>query len=115
MGPGSDQWLGIEKVYNLTRPATGPFISFYRGMLIDGQKWACEACIRGHHRPLIRIKRKGRPFATCSVCQATPCISPTDHARQKRETELKHPKVTQTQPQIHMPFRFNNTGLAHLR
>lgn len=20
----------------------------YRGMLIDGQKWACEACIRGH-------------------------------------------------------------------
>lgn len=56
-------------------------------------------------RPLIRIKRKGRPFATCSVCQATPCKSPLDHARQKRETELKHPKVTQTQPQIHMPFR----------
>lgn len=40
--------LENEKVYKLTRPATGPFISFYRGMLIDGQKWACEACIRGH-------------------------------------------------------------------
>ncbi|KAJ5925531.1 hypothetical protein N7454_008170 [Penicillium verhagenii] len=73
-------------------------------MLIDGQKWACEACIRGHRvssckhhdRPLIRIKRKGRPFATCSICNSTPCKSPTDHARQKRESELKHPKVTQT-------------------
>ncbi|KAJ6115929.1 hypothetical protein N7523_006346 [Penicillium sp. IBT 18751x] len=74
-------------------------------MLIDGQKWACEACIRGHRvssckhhdRPLIRIKRKGRPFATCSICHSTPCSAPTEHARQKREAELKHPsKVTQT-------------------
>lgn len=24
------------------------FFSSHRGMLIDGQKWACEACIRGH-------------------------------------------------------------------
>ena len=48
-------------------------------------------------RPLIRIKRKGRPFATCSICNATPCSSPTEHARQKREIELKNPsKVTQT-------------------
>ncbi|KAJ5916136.1 hypothetical protein N7504_000151 [Penicillium tannophilum] len=78
-------------------------------MLIDGQKWACEACIRGHHRPLIRIKRKGRPFATCSVCQATPCKSPLDHARQKRETELKHPKKAshaRLYPRHHNPNGF---------
>ncbi|KAJ5115211.1 hypothetical protein NUU61_000970 [Penicillium alfredii] len=76
-------------------------------MLIDGHKCACEACIRGHRvtsckhydRPLIRIKRKGRPFATCSICHSTPCESPTEHARQKREAELKCPsKVTQPQP-----------------
>ncbi|KAJ5989002.1 hypothetical protein N7481_004212 [Penicillium waksmanii] len=75
-------------------------------MLIDGQKWACEACIRGHRvtsckhhdRPLIRIKRKGRPFATCTVCHSTPCTAPSEHARAKREAELKTPsKVTQTQ------------------
>ena len=49
-------------------------------------------------RPLIRIKRKGRPFATCSICHSTPCESPSEHARQKREAELKAPsKVTQTQ------------------
>lgn len=45
-------------------------------------------------RPLIRIKRKGRPFATCTICHATPCESPVEHTRQKRETELKCPKVS---------------------
>ncbi|KAJ5970906.1 uncharacterized protein N7479_000824 [Penicillium vulpinum] len=68
-------------------------------MLIDGHKWACEACIRGHRvtsckhhdRPLIRIKRKGRPFATCTMCNATPCTSPMEHARAKRDAELKCP------------------------
>jgi hypothetical protein len=45
---------------------------------------------------LIRIKRKGRPFATCSICNATPCSSPSEHARARREAELKSPsKVTQ--------------------
>ncbi|KAJ5683481.1 hypothetical protein N7462_006646 [Penicillium macrosclerotiorum] len=43
------------------------------------------------YRPLIRIKRKGRPFATCSICQATPCEAPSEHARLKREAELKSP------------------------
>ncbi|KAL4782172.1 copper fist DNA binding domain-containing protein [Aspergillus varians] len=66
-------------------------------MLIDGEKWACEACLRGHRvstckhhdRPLIRIKRKGRPFSTCSICNCTPCNSPDEHNRQKREAELR--------------------------
>jgi hypothetical protein len=68
-------------------------------MLIGHQKWACEACNRGHRvtscnhhdRPLIRIKRKGRPFATCSICNATPCETPTEHVRLKREAELESP------------------------
>lgn len=87
----------------------------HHGMLVDGQKWACEACIRGHRvssckhhgilpslhptpiqadlqdRPLIRIKRKGRPFATCTICHSTPCEAPTEHTRLKRESELKAP------------------------
>ncbi|KAL3476897.1 copper fist DNA binding domain-containing protein [Aspergillus californicus] len=66
-------------------------------MLIDGEKWACEACVRGHRvstckhhdRPLIRINRKGRPFSTCSICNCTPCSSPDEHNRLKREAELK--------------------------
>ncbi|KAJ5167781.1 uncharacterized protein N7482_003375 [Penicillium canariense] len=90
-------------------------------MLIDGHKWACEACIRGHRvtsckhhdRPLIRIKRKGRPFATCSICNSTPCEAPTDHARLKREAELKTPsssskKATHNRlyPRHHNPTGF---------
>ncbi|KAL4991903.1 copper fist DNA binding domain-containing protein [Aspergillus falconensis] len=66
-------------------------------MLIDGEKWACEACVRGHRtstckhhdRPLIHINRKGRPFATCSICNCTPCNSPDEHNRLRREAELK--------------------------
>ncbi|PYH86394.1 copper-fist-domain-containing protein [Aspergillus uvarum CBS 121591] len=66
-------------------------------MLIDGEKWACEACVRGHRvttckhhdRPLIHINRKGRPFATCSVCNCTPCEAPEEHAKLKREADAK--------------------------
>lgn len=47
-------------------------------------------------RPVIRIKRKGRPFATCTICNATPCTAPIEHARAKRDAELKCPKVRQT-------------------
>ncbi|OJJ58151.1 hypothetical protein ASPSYDRAFT_119501, partial [Aspergillus sydowii CBS 593.65] len=60
-------------------------------MLIDGEKWACEACVRGHRvstckhhdRPLIRINRKGRPFSTCSICNCTPCNLPEEHNKLK--------------------------------
>ncbi|KAL6230274.1 copper fist DNA binding domain-containing protein [Aspergillus navahoensis] len=66
-------------------------------MLIDGEKWACEACVRGHRtstckhhdRPLIHINRKGRPFSTCPICNCTPCNSPDEHNRLRREAELK--------------------------
>ncbi|CEJ56587.1 Putative Copper fist DNA binding domain protein [Penicillium brasilianum] len=94
-------------------------------MLIDGQKWACEACIRGHRvtsckhhdRPLIRIKRKGRPFATCSICNATPCEAPTEHARLKREAELKSPssKVTQLHTKKASRFHHRKADLRQMR
>ena len=46
-------------------------------MIIDGEKWACEACVRGHRvsschhnsRPLTHINKKGRPIAQCAHCR----------------------------------------------
>ncbi|KAJ9389135.1 hypothetical protein DTO063F5_2295 [Paecilomyces variotii] len=69
-------------------------------MIIDGQKWACEACLRGHRvstckhhdRPLIRINKKGRPFAVCSICRSSPCKEPEEHSRLRRETEMQSSK-----------------------
>ncbi|KAJ5717939.1 hypothetical protein N7488_003585 [Penicillium malachiteum] len=61
------------------------------------------------YRPLIRIKRKGRPFATCSICNSTPCESPTEHARQKREAELKNPSKKATHARLY-PRHHNPNG-----
>lgn len=46
-------------------------------MLIDGEKYACEACVRGHRvsncqhadRPLSHINKKGRPVSQCAHCR----------------------------------------------
>ncbi|EEP76352.1 predicted protein [Uncinocarpus reesii 1704] len=46
-------------------------------MLINGEKYACDACIRGHRvsscqhhdRPLSHINRKGRPVSQCPHCR----------------------------------------------
>ncbi|GAA5891558.1 hypothetical protein JCM8208_007323 [Rhodotorula glutinis] len=46
-------------------------------MLIDGVKFACEPCIRGHRqatcahtdRPLREIARRGRPVTACAACR----------------------------------------------
>ncbi|KAI9256727.1 copper fist DNA binding domain-containing protein [Sporodiniella umbellata] len=46
-------------------------------MIINGQKWSCETCIKGHrasscehrHRELIPIKKKGRPATQCVKCR----------------------------------------------
>ncbi|EYE91316.1 putative Cu-dependent DNA-binding protein [Aspergillus ruber CBS 135680] len=71
-------------------------------MLINNQKYSCEACIRGHRvttckhhdtdRPLTKINRKGRPFSTCSICHRTPCAVPDEHVRirKEREGESRH-------------------------
>ncbi|PHH66546.1 hypothetical protein CDD81_7021 [Ophiocordyceps australis] len=46
-------------------------------MLINGEKFACEACVRGHRvsncqhsdRPLQHINKKGRPVSQCQHCR----------------------------------------------
>ncbi|KAL8800543.1 MAG: hypothetical protein Q9182_005098 [Xanthomendoza sp. 2 TL-2023] len=46
-------------------------------MLIEGEKWACDACVRGHRvsncqhsdRPLTHINKKGRPVSQCPHCR----------------------------------------------
>ncbi|KAJ6151864.1 hypothetical protein N7497_006183 [Penicillium chrysogenum] len=46
-------------------------------MLIDGEKYACEACVRGHRvsschhsdRQLTHINKKGRPVSQCTHCR----------------------------------------------
>jgi hypothetical protein len=46
-------------------------------IIIDGQKFACESCIRGHRtsscthkdRPLTKIASKGRPRTSCGTCR----------------------------------------------
>ncbi|CAO3637436.1 unnamed protein product [Mucor fragilis] len=46
-------------------------------MLINGEKWACETCIKGHRathckhtdRKLVSIKKKGRPATQCKRCR----------------------------------------------
>ncbi|KAL3421978.1 copper fist DNA binding domain-containing protein [Phlyctema vagabunda] len=46
-------------------------------MLIAGEKYACEACVRGHRvsncqhsdRPLQHINKKGRPVSQCTHCR----------------------------------------------
>ncbi|GAA5863211.1 hypothetical protein JCM1840_002512 [Sporobolomyces johnsonii] len=46
-------------------------------VLIDGVKYACQTCIKGHrsskcthtNRPLIEIKKKGRPTSQCAHCR----------------------------------------------
>ncbi|GAA5920035.1 hypothetical protein JCM1841_000390 [Sporobolomyces salmonicolor] len=46
-------------------------------VLIDGVKYACQTCIKGHrsskcthtNRPLVEIKKKGRPTSQCAHCR----------------------------------------------
>ncbi|KAI0395256.1 hypothetical protein F5Y17DRAFT_465835 [Xylariaceae sp. FL0594] len=57
-------------------------------MMIDGEKYACEACVRGHRvsncrhedRQLIHIQKKGRPVSQCQHCRA---------ARKSRSAHVK--------------------------
>ncbi|KAL2759482.1 hypothetical protein ACRALDRAFT_2038335 [Sodiomyces alcalophilus JCM 7366] len=47
-------------------------------MIIDGEKYACESCVRGHRvsncqhtdRPLQHINKKGRPVSQCQHCRS---------------------------------------------
>ncbi|KAH8650491.1 copper fist DNA binding domain-containing protein [Ilyonectria robusta] len=47
-------------------------------MISDGERFACESCIRGHRvsqcqhadRPLQRVQKKGRPVSQCGHCRS---------------------------------------------
>ncbi|KAK2761743.1 hypothetical protein FQN54_001571 [Arachnomyces sp. PD_36] len=73
-------------------------------MLIDGEKYACEACVRGHRvsschhsdRPLSYVHKKGRPVTQCQHCRG---------GRKSKSTHVKcecgektHTKVECTAP-----------------
>ncbi|KAG2196145.1 hypothetical protein INT47_006491, partial [Mucor saturninus] len=46
-------------------------------MLINGIKFACNTCVKGHRssscnhieRPLFEIRKKGRPVTQCAFCR----------------------------------------------
>ncbi|KAJ1978129.1 copper-binding transcription factor [Dimargaris xerosporica] len=66
---------------------------------IDGQKFACEKCIKGHRastcnhhdRNLIPIRRKGRPVSQCATC------------RELRKTRKLHVKCVCLNKNDHRP------------
>ncbi|QSZ35945.1 hypothetical protein DSL72_007067 [Monilinia vaccinii-corymbosi] len=68
-------------------------------MIIDGEKWACDACVRGHRvsnchhseRPLQHINKKGRPVSQCTHCR-TLRKSRAAHVRCECGSEKGHSK-----------------------
>ncbi|PYI33090.1 hypothetical protein BP00DRAFT_339904 [Aspergillus indologenus CBS 114.80] len=74
-------------------------------MLIDGEKWACEACVRGHRvsschhsdRPLTHINKKGRPVSQCAHCRGLR-KSRTTHTKCECGDKKKHSHKNDTDP-----------------
>ncbi|KAF4122707.1 Copper-fist [Geosmithia morbida] len=74
-------------------------------MIIDGEKWACEACVRGHRvsncqhseRPLQHINKKGRPVSQCSHCRA---MRKSRSSHIKCDCGEKTSKCTHLQPTV---------------
>lgn len=72
-------------------------------MIIAGEKWACEACVRGHRvsncqhsdRPLQHINKKGRPVSQCQHCR-TLRKSRSAHVRCDCSSEKLHTKEAST-------------------
>ncbi|KAL1836030.1 hypothetical protein VTJ49DRAFT_5681 [Mycothermus thermophilus] len=70
-------------------------------MIINGEKWACEACVRGHRvsncqhsdRPLQHINKKGRPVSQCQHCRAM---------RKSRAAHVKCDCGEKTQKCVHL-------------
>ncbi|KAE8359032.1 copper fist DNA binding domain-containing protein [Aspergillus caelatus] len=84
-------------------------------MLINGDKRACEPCVRGHRvtscnhrdRPLLRINRKGRPPLTCSKCNSTTCARPEEHTKYRTAAKVDVHQIYPNRPTIskHRTFR----------
>ncbi|CAI4215448.1 unnamed protein product [Parascedosporium putredinis] len=74
-------------------------------MIIDGEKYACEACVRGHRvsncqhsdRPLQHINKKGRPVSQCAHCRA---MRKSRSAHVKCDCGIKPSKCIHLQPTL---------------
>ncbi|KAF4806127.1 Copper resistance protein CRF1 [Colletotrichum siamense] len=74
-------------------------------MIIDGEKYACEACVRGHRvsncqhsdRPLQHINKKGRPVSQCQHCRS---MRKSRAAHVKCDCGEKTSKCTHLQPTL---------------
>ncbi|SPN99025.1 uncharacterized protein DNG_02064 [Cephalotrichum gorgonifer] len=74
-------------------------------MIIDGEKYACEACVRGHRvsncqhsdRPLQHINKKGRPVSQCGHCRT---LRKSRSAHVKCDCGIKPNKCIHLQPNL---------------
>ncbi|KAL0080068.1 copper fist DNA binding domain-containing protein [Phycomyces blakesleeanus] len=78
-------------------------------MIINGSKFACGTCIKGHRsshcshtdRPLFKIRKKGRPVSQCTYC------------RDLRRTKQIHVKCVCSERGIEfIPFYFNSLSIG---
>ncbi|KAG5728426.1 Copper resistance protein CRF1 [Termitomyces sp. T112] len=80
-------------------------------VLLNGNKYACETCIKGHRssncrhtdRPLFEIKKKGRPVTQC------------DHCRELRKTKQVHVKCICEAREDHPPAQSSGTKKGHTK
>ncbi|KAF8062430.1 hypothetical protein FPV67DRAFT_270893 [Lyophyllum atratum] len=80
-------------------------------VLVDGEKYACETCIKGHRsstcrhtdRPLFEIKKKGRPVTQCN------------HCRELRKTKQVHVKCICELKEYHPVNQSSGTKKGHTK
>ncbi|GLB40007.1 putative ace1 transcription factor [Lyophyllum shimeji] len=80
-------------------------------VLLNGNKYACETCIKGHRsstcrhtdRPLFEIKKKGRPITQC------------DHCRELRKTKQVHIKCMCEAKEEHPVNQSSGTKKGHTK
>ncbi|KAJ1912791.1 copper-binding transcription factor [Tieghemiomyces parasiticus] len=87
--------------------------------IIDGKKFACEKCIKGHRatncthtdRELIEIKRKGRPASQCATCRENRKLNNV-HAKCECRALLQENKRRKVMPPPSV--RASKSGIASL-
>ncbi|GJN93810.1 hypothetical protein Rhopal_006868-T1 [Rhodotorula paludigena] len=75
-------------------------------MIIDGVKFACEQCVRGHRqagcnhvdRPLREIAKRGRPITACSKCRELRKASNTHRTCSHHDTTDAPPVLLKSLP-----------------
>ncbi|GAA5862005.1 hypothetical protein JCM8547_001555 [Rhodosporidiobolus lusitaniae] len=77
-------------------------------MFIDGVKFACESCIKGHRqtscqhsdRPLTQIMRRGRPATACDACREARKISNSHRTCTHKVTDEDGADVSSSVPKV---------------